>query len=349
MQTEHAGETLVLRDAVRRHLAERAPLAWTRSRWEESRKIEGARDPVWRGLVDLGLAGLLVPEALGGAGLGMIEAGAVLEEMGRVAHPSPFLGSAIAATSAALVLGAEDLAGRFAAGDSIAALAFEASEARVAGGRLSGTAPRVSDAPVADVVLIVAGDAVFAVETDAAGVAIEAAPTIDGSRSFATLRLADTPARRLGPSAAIAPVMDRLRAALAADGLGAAQAALDAAVAYARERRQFGAPIGSFQAVAHLLVDMLHAVELARGAVHYALWSLDAAPAREAHRAALVAHAYACEALPQVGASAIQVFGGIGFTWEHDAHLWHKRLLGLEQSLGGAAASLDALARVDLD
>jgi len=354
MQTEHAGEALALRESVGRFLAERAPLAWVRERWEHAAKIDGRDDPVWRGLVALGLPGLLVPPSQDGVGCGMVEMGAVLEEMGRFAHASPFLGSAVGATAAALALDAGELAARLASGAAIATLALEepgapfaawrSPAARVERELVSGRKVRVADAPSVDVFLVTAGDAVYQVERDAAGLAIDPERSIDGSRSSATVCFDRTPARRLGPIAALAPALDRLFAALAADGLGAAQAALDAALAYARERRQFGVPIGTFQAVSHLLVDMLHAVELGRGAVHHALWALDAEPQGVAHRAALVAKAWASEAFPKVGADAIQVFGGIGFTWEHDAHLWYKRLLGLELSLGGASACHDELA-----
>lgn len=334
---------------MRRFLAWRAPRAWVRARWVAPRKIEGARGPVWLGFVELGLPGLLVPESIGGAGCGMVEMGAVLEELGRFAHAGPFLSSAVGATSAALALEAGELAGALASGDAIATLAAEAAVLAVDGDRLTGAAPRVADAAVADWILVPAGDAVFQVERGTSGLATEPEATIDGTRSFAALRFDRTPARRLGPRAALAPVLDRLAAALAADGLGAAQAVLDVAVSYAKERRQFGAPIGSFQAVAHLLVDMLHTVELGRGAVHHALWALDAAPAADAHRAALVAKAWASESFAKVAADAIQVFGGVGFTWDHDAHLYYKRLLGLEQSAGGAAACYDALAAAGIE
>ena len=290
---------------------------------------------------------LLVPEALGGAGCGMIEMGAALEELGRFVHPGP-LSSAVGATSAALAFDAKDLLRELARGAVIGTLALdEAPDARtrIENGRVFGAKQRVADAFDADFFLVSAGDAcVWLVEADAPAVSIAREDGVDGTRVFASVRFEAAPGTQLGPVEALLPALDRVGVGLAADGLGAAQAALDAAVAYAKERRQFGAPIGSFQAVAHLLVDMLHTVELGRGAIHHALWALDTLEPAEAHRAVLVAAGWAAESFARVAASAIQVFGGIGFTWEHDAHLYYKRLLTLEQSFGGAAARWDALA-----
>jgi alkylation response protein AidB-like acyl-CoA dehydrogenase len=276
----------------------------------------------------------------------MIEMGAALEVLGRFVHPGPLLSSAVGATSAALALGAQDLARDLARGAVIGTLALDDApntRTRADGGRVRGAKRHVADAFDADFFVVAAGD-VWLVERDAPGVSIEREDGVDGTRVFASVRFDGAPGTLLGSSAALPPALDRVDVALAADGLGAAQAALDAAVTYARERRQFGAPIGSFQAVAHLLVDMLHAVELGRGAIHYALWSLDTQEPAAAHRAALVAGGWAAESFVRVAASAIQVFGGIGFTWEHDAHLYYKRLLTLEQRAGGAAARWDALA-----
>jgi alkylation response protein AidB-like acyl-CoA dehydrogenase len=133
------------------------------------------------------------------------------------------------------------------------------------------------------------------------------------------------------------------------DGVGAAQRAMEMAIDYAKERRQFDAPIGSFQAVQHLCADMLRNVELARAASYYACWALDAADRAEAHRATTMALAFAADGLSAVGASVIQVHGGIGYTWEHDAHLYYKRLLTLQGLGGGTADHLEELASIVLD
>ena len=166
------------------------------------------------------------------------------------------------------------------------------------------------------------------------------------------MHLAATPARRIelgDPIAAVANALDRLGVSAAVDGVGAAQRALELAVEYAKERVQFDKPIGAFQAVQHLCADMLRTVELGRAAAYYACWALDDAEPEEAHRAATLARAFAADAFPRLGGTAIQVFGGIGFTWEHDIHLFYKRLLSCSLALGTANDHLAELARVAID
>jgi alkylation response protein AidB-like acyl-CoA dehydrogenase len=190
------------------------------------------------------------------------------------------------------------------------------------------------------------------IDRGAAGLDVVATPTVDGTRKFASVALADTPARRLGTgdaTDAVAETVDRLVVAAVVDGVGAASRALEMAVEYAKERRQFDRPVGSFQAVQHLCADMLRAVELARAGAYYACWAADAADAAERHRAATIAPAFAADELYGVGASLIQVHGGIGFTWEHDAHLYYKRLLTLKELAGGTPRQLEELASLILD
>jgi alkylation response protein AidB-like acyl-CoA dehydrogenase len=163
------------------------------------------------------------------------------------------------------------------------------------------------------------------VERGAAGLDVVMTPTVDGTRKLASVAFADTPARRLGAADAtdaVTETVDRVVVAAVVDGVGAASRVLEMAVDYAKQRRQFDRPIGSFQAVQHLCADMLRAVELARAGAYYACWAADAADAAERHRAATMAQAFAADELYGVGASLIQVLGGIGFTWEHDAHLY---------------------------
>jgi acyl-CoA dehydrogenase len=193
---------------------------------------------------------------------------------------------------------------------------------------------------------------VFAVTPGSAGITVTATPTVDGTRKEATVELAGVVGRRVGngdASDAVAETLDRLGVGMVVDGVGAAQRAMELAVEYAKERRQFDAPIGTFQAVQHLCADMLRAVELARAAGYYACWACDAADAGERHRAATMAQAFAADSLYEVGANAIQVFGGVGFTWEHDIHLFYKRLLSLQQHGGGATDQLEELATIVLD
>jgi len=363
----------ILRQTVRRFLAEAAPLSpYVRARLEDPR---GTTDSVWGGLVDLGLPGLLVPEDLGGAGLGMLEMGIVCEELGRALHPGPFAASALTATS--LVAGVaspseqRELLPALAAGRLVATAAVyepgagydwarprAAAESRSGSVALSGVKHLVPAALSVELLLVVARDTgsgglgVFAVERHAEGVVVSPTESVDGTRKLARVELTRAPARRLGtgdPRGAIAAALDRSAVGSAADALGAAMRAHEIALAYARERTQFDRPIGSFQAVQHLLVDMLQDLELARAGIYYALWAADAADPAERHRAAVMAKAFASGRLPAIGATAIQIFGGIGFTWEHDAHLFYKRLLGMETSYGDERCHLDELARIAVD
>jgi alkylation response protein AidB-like acyl-CoA dehydrogenase len=216
---------------------------------------------------------------------------------------------------------------------------------------LSGTKVHVPDAGALSTFCVTARDAdgrfgVFATDTGT----VSAAPTVDGSRSFGTVTFAGAPARRLDAGVDdVQRALDRLGVAYMVEGVGAAARALELAVEYAKERVQFDKPIGSFQAVQHMCADMLKAVELARAAAYYACWAADDADAAEAHRAAVLAQAHAASAFPQLGGTAIQVFGGIGFTWEHDIHLYYKRLLSTSVALGTADDHLAELASITID
>jgi alkylation response protein AidB-like acyl-CoA dehydrogenase len=359
---EFSEDQELLRATVRRFLAEQAPISYVRAQLDDER---GTTDNVWSGLAALGVTGLLVPESCGGAGMGMVDIAVVLEEVGRAVHPGPFASSAVGAVSLVGLAGSEDdraaLLPRLASGEAIGTVALadarnmRAVEADGAW-RLTGARANVPDAVAADVVIVTAPVAdgelgAFVVERDAAGVHIVATPTVDGTSKFATVTLADAPARRLGSgdaARAVAETVDRLGIAAVVDGVGVASQALEMAVAYAKERRQFDRPIGSFQAVQHLSADMLRAVELARAGAYYACWAADAADAPERHRAATMAQAFAADELYAVGASLIQLHGGIGFTWEHDAHLFYKRLLTLRERAGGSPAQLEELATLVL-
>ncbi|MFA5883826.1 MAG: acyl-CoA dehydrogenase family protein [Acidimicrobiia bacterium] len=368
MNFEFSDEQEQLRDSVRRFLEDRAPIGYVRELWDDPR---GTTDPVWGGLAALGVTGLLVPEAQGGFGGGMVDAAVVCEELGRVVNPGPYVSSAVGAAGLVAGIGTTadhaDLLPGLADGTTVATVALLEPGRRAEwrspvtvadpsgdGWALTGTKVHVADLMAADVVLVTATVGVelgvFAVRTvDAAP---EATPTIDGTRREGMLTLVRTPARRVGTgdaTDAVARTVDRLHTAWVVDGVGAAQRAMEMSVEYAKEREQFGAPIGSFQAVQHLCADMLRNVELARAAAYYACWALDAADRAEGHRAATMALAFAADGLSAVGATTIQVHGGVGYTWEHDAHLYYKRLLTLQGLGGGSADQLEELATIVLD
>ncbi|BAX93999.1 acyl-CoA dehydrogenase family protein [Mycobacterium shigaense] len=358
MNLELTAEQVALRDTARRYLAEKAPVSGhVRELLDDP---TGTTEQVWRGLADLGTTGLLVPQEYGGAGMTMVEAGIVAEELGAALHPGPWLSSAVAAVRALTRFGVNGAAAKLltglADGTNIATVGFldpsQAPLAAVGSGStdavLRGELAAVPDAAAADTVLVLAGDpsepGLYAVTT--AGVSITPVRGIDQTRKQFHVTLDDAPATRLAaPSPqAVAAVVDDVLIATAADALGAAQAVLHLAVEYAKVRKQFGQVIGSFQAVQHLCVDMFETVELARSGVVHALWAADNADAGERHLSAVRAKAFAGR-LATVGDTAIQVFGGIGYTWEHDAHLYLKRLLNWSAYLGGPEPYLTELGR----
>jgi alkylation response protein AidB-like acyl-CoA dehydrogenase len=362
MDFEFSAEQDQLRETVRRFLREQAPTTYVRSMLDDP---AGTTPEVWTGLAELGVTGLLVPERHGGAGMGMTDMGVVLEELGRAAHPGPFLSSAVGAVSLLVALDDDELLPALADGSTIATVALHDEGGRAAwrtpatvakSGALTGTKALVPDALAADVLLVSAVDgdelALFAVDGRGAGVTRERVDSPDGTRALSTVRLDSAPGRRIGhgdATSALAGVVDRLLVAHVVDGVGAASAALDLAVAYTKERTQFGQLIGSFQAVQHLCAGMLQSLELGRAGAYYALWAADEADAAELHRAATMAKAWASDAFFSIGADAIQVFGGVGYTWEHDIHLFYKRLLTLQHVLGGTTDHLEALAQIVID
>ena len=360
MDFEFSPEQEMLRASVRAFLAAKAPLASVRADYERP----APDTAVWDGLRELGVIGLLAGENHGGAGMGMVDAAVVLEELGRAVCTAPYASSAIGAVS----LADEALLPSLADGSTIGTVAiFEdgsrygwrepaarAAREHDGGWRLDGRKVHVADATAADIALVTALDddgrlGVFATRR----FEVEPTPTVDGSRKQARIVLAGAPSERMDLGAdvetAVARTLDRLGVAATLDGVGAAQRALELAVEYAKERVQFDKPIGAFQAVQHLCADMLRTVELGRAAGYYACWALDDAAPEEAHRAATLARAFAADAFPQLGGTAIQVFGGIGFTWEHDIHLYYKRLLTVAQALGTASDHLEELATLAID
>jgi alkylation response protein AidB-like acyl-CoA dehydrogenase len=290
-------------------------------------------------------------------GMTMVEAGLVAEELGATVHPGPWLSSAVAATRALTRTGAGEAAAplltQIADGSAIVTvgplsrsrpMATDTDRSAVVRGEVTA----LPDACAADVILVFAdeggGTGLFAVDAHGSGLVVTERHHIDPTRKLFDVKFDDAPAQRVASASeeAIHALADDVLIAYAADALGAAQAVMTLAIEYAKVRRQFDAPIGSFQAVQHLCVDMYEIVELARSGVIHALWAADAADSEERHLAAVRAKAFAGR-LATVGDTAIQVFGGIGFTWEHDAHLYLKRLLSWSALLGGSGGYLEEI------
>jgi alkylation response protein AidB-like acyl-CoA dehydrogenase len=278
--------------------------------------------PDWGRIVEeAGWPAIVIPEAYGGWGFGHVELAVVFEEVGRALVSCPLLGTA-AATEAILDGGSPGQKASFLgaiASGTPAALALDA-EADLVDGRLQGVAECVVDGAEAGFVVVQTRSGELVV-TDA----FEAAELagLDPSRQLARLCFDGAKAELL-PDAKAARIADRVCALLAAESVGGAEACLDMAVDYAKVRRQFGKPIGSFQAIQHKCADMLLWVESARSAAWYAAWAMDQAP-EELAVAARTAKAYACDAFFRCAGENIQIHGGIGFTWEHDAHRYFKR------------------------
>lgn len=371
MDFEFSEDQELLRESVRRYLEDNAPLTpYVRDRVDDDR---GTSDAVWKGLAELGLMGILVPEEFGGAGLGMLEMGVVLEEMGRLVHPGPFPTSSLFGVSLIRAGGSTEdqraLLSSLADGSRRASVALYEAGSRNAWRTpktrarsedesffVTGEKVHVPDASAADFFLVAAegpdGFGIFALESDPANVIITPTPLVDPTRKVATVVFTDAPARRLtGANAvdAVQEALDRSIVGMAVDGVGCAARALEISLAYAREREQFGVPVGSFQAVQHLLADMLQTLELGRAGTYYALWAAEEAEADEAHRAATMCKATVSDAFAGIGADAIQVFAGVGFTWEYDVHFYYKRLLSLQHMHGGSSEHLEELASILLD
>lgn len=337
---------------------------------------ETAYDPeLWNGMVEQGWTGIIIDEAQGGLGLGLVELVAVAEEMGRACLPGPFLATVwgTAALKAAPASSQrDDLLSRIAAGqlrgtvahleDSVdwGAAATELSAVRHSGGfRLSGRKLLVLDAEVADVILVAArlegALALFAIADRPAGLSIRATPGIDATRKLyeltfdsVTLPTASLLARGAEAEQAIRHGVQTAAVAVCAELVGGMQWILETATAYVQTREQFGKTIGSFQAVQHQLADVLLWLESGRSATYYAAWALTENDAA-ASAAVSIAKAYLSDAAREVGNRGVQVHGGIGFTWEHDLQLYYKRAKSSEILLGDANFHRQRLAELILD
>ncbi len=355
-----------LRRTVRQFLDKTSPETEVRRLMATERGYDA---DTWHRMADeLGLLGMAIPEEYGGAGAGFTELGIVAQEMGRALFCGPFLGTAVLA-AAALLESADDAARlrwlpAIAAGELIATVALPGTLAGYDGagppawevaarpaGRpradapdgwgLDGTAGFVLDGHVADLILVPAatpeGTSLFAVRGAAPRLARTLLPAFDATRKHARLHFAATPATMIGPAGGAAPVLARVLdlgcLALACEQVGVAECALDMARDYALLRTQFGRPIGSFQAVKHKLANVLLEVEAARSAAWYGLWAADSQP-DQLPVVTSIAKATCTAAAYLATAENIQVHGGIGYTWEHPAHLCFRRATTSRMWLG---------------
>jgi alkylation response protein AidB-like acyl-CoA dehydrogenase len=348
-------DQVLLQDSLAKALASLSPLE--RVRAFAGDPADRAAD-VWQGLADFGLAGLSVPEAFGGQGLGLLEAALASEALGAAVAPVPFLGVVLAPLALARGGSAAQQAEwlpKLAAGEVTAAVAIsepvagarDGAGVTARDGRLSGKALFVPGGLAAGLLLVADRDGgLHLARGDAAGLGRALMPGIDETRRLAELSFADTPAEPLGNGREL---LDRLRDAawvlIAADTLGAAQAMLDKSVAYAKERKQFGRLIGSFQAVKHLCAEMAAELEPARALVWYAAYAFDHAP-DEAALMAAHAKAHTSEIGRFIARTATEVHGGIGMTDLLGLHYWFKRIGLNRQLLGGPERVREIAARL---
>jgi alkylation response protein AidB-like acyl-CoA dehydrogenase len=344
------GDEEQFRDSVRRFVAERSPLT-------KLRELIGSGQPfdpdVWKQLSALGLTGLIVPAEHGGAEAGYSVLSVALTELGAGLVASPLLAGTLSA-GVLLRLGDQGAQARLlpgiASGELIATLAAGGTgTARADGETLTGEIAPVLNAAQAGVLLVpaVAGGTaeLFEVEAGAPGLSVTPLPSLDHSRCLARVRLDAVPARRLAGDAvaALGFAQDLANLALSAEQLGGMGACLAATVEYAKIRAAFGQPIGAFQGVKHRLAELRTSWELAHAALRDAARAADSRPA-DFPRAASVARVAVSASYVDAAVATIQLHGGIGFTWEHDAHLFHKNAVSQHALFGGPREQLDRLA-----
>jgi alkylation response protein AidB-like acyl-CoA dehydrogenase len=372
-------EQELLRQTARNFLEKECPSGFVRRMMDDP---AGTTDEFWGKLAELGWLGLIYPDAHGGVGLGFVDLTVVLEEMGRAVMPGPFFSTVLLGGLAVLHAGSDAQKAawlpRIVAGEARATLAlleesarWDAAGVEVAaktgkggGFVLSGTKLFVPDGHTADLLVVAArtarptkedpahGVSLFLVPADARGVATTLLPTMDQTRKLTEVTLARV---EVGPDALLGPlhqawpvvarVLDRAAVALCAEMCGGAQKVLDLSTEYAKVRVAFGRPIGAYQAVKHRCADMLVAVENAKSITYYAAWAADQ-DAPDAALAASMAKAFVSDAYRRVAGDGIQVHGGIGFTWEHDMHLYFKRAKGSEVAFGDATLHRERVARL---
>jgi alkylation response protein AidB-like acyl-CoA dehydrogenase len=367
-------EQELLQQSARDFLARECPTTLVR---EMARSEDGFSRALHGKMAALGWTGLVIPQALGGLGLRMLDLALLAEEMGRAVVPGPFFSSSVLAALCLMYGGATALKKqwlpRIAAGEAIGALAFlEESDRLDAAGvaarctrhgaayRLNGTKMFVTDAHVADVIIAAfrsradaeSGVNLFAVPRGTLGVSVVPLRNIDQTRRpcEVVFRNVEVPASAWLADytrgwSALSRVMDAACVVLAADCLGGAQRALEMSVEYAKVREQFGRPIGSFQAVKHMAAEMASEIEPARSLVWYAAYAYDQ-QRRQASQAASMAKARLSDVYSRTTNRAVQIHGGIGFTWEHDMHLWFKRAKWNETAFGDTTFHRERLAQI---
>jgi alkylation response protein AidB-like acyl-CoA dehydrogenase len=365
MNFEFSDEQKQLKDQARRFLEAKCPPSAVRAVLEGPQPFDRE---LWRGLAEMGFLGVVIPEAYNGLGAGYLELCVIAEEMGRALAPVPFSSSVFLATEFILAAGTEaqkrawlpklatgEAIGTFALAEGTGQVTPRAVKAQVSAGALTGTKTPVPDGDVADFAIVAArtapgsdarGVSLFIVDLSGPGVTRETVETIDPTRSHAKISFAGAAADPLGAAgegwSIIESVFDRAAVLTAFEQVGGADRALEMARDYALERMAFGRPIGSFQAVKHMLADMYVSATLARSNCYYGAWALSTGSA-ELPEAAATARVSATQAFQHCSKNNIQTHGGMGFTWAFDCHLYYRRSNLLALSLGSLSQWEDRL------
>ena len=365
MNFDFSDEQKQMRDTARKFLAEKCPPKAVRAVLDGNAHLD--RD-LWKGLAEMGFLGIAIPEAFGGAGAGYLELCVIAEEIGRALAPVPFSSTVYLAAEAILLAGSAAQKQKWlpliASGAAIGTLALfegkgnpspQAIQLTASGGSLTGIKKPVPDGAIADFVIVAARTgstgrdsdiALFLVETNSAGIEARALTSIDPTRGHAELTFKNCAAEPLGAAgegwSLLSQLLDRAAVLTAFEQIGGADRALEMGRDYALDRIAFGRPIGSFQAVKHMLADMYVSATLARSNSYYGAWALST-NAAELPEAAASARISATQAFQHCAKNNIQVHGGMGFTWEFDCHLYYRRANATALGLGSLSYWEDSL------
>jgi len=348
----------ILKENARQFFAGECPMTHVRRLAENRQPYDPA---LWSKMAAQGYTGIIFPEKYDGLGLGKVELILLMEEAGRALLPGPFWSTVALAGAVIDAVASDAQKTRYLApicrGEVRSTLAlleagatWDLTDAKLAAanGKLTGEKLFVLDADVADFILVAAQTGIFLVEAQAPGLAIKPMPALDLTRNFHAVQFKDTPAEKLGDKTNLTRALNVATAALVAEMVGGMQRVLDLTVDYAKMRKQFGKPIGTFQAVQHQCADMYLETESSRSAAYYAAWALEH-DAPDAATATSIAKMYASDACREVGNRGIQIHGGNGFAWENDLHLYYRRAKASETMLGDATFHRERIARLVID
>jgi len=355
MNFDFSEDQKLLQHTAKEFLTEHSPLSVCRSVLESD---EPYSQSLWKGAAQLGWLGTAIPESYGGAGFGHLELAVIAEEVGRALAPIPFSSSVYCASEAIARLGTDEQKQRelvrLASGDAIGTVALtekpgqngpRAVEARFEGGRITGTKLPVPDGTAADLAVVpaqgAAGVSLYLVSLAGDGVTRESIRSLDPARPMARVTFDGAPAELLGPDGggidAIESILDRAAVLMAFEQLGGATRAFEMTREFTMQRYAFGRPVASFQAIKHRLADLWCEIELARSNCYWGAWALSN-EAPELGEAACLARIQASRAFDLTGVEMVQLYGGVGYTWEYDCHLFYRRAKASAVVLGSPAS-----------